>query len=74
MSCAFHKTGVPRVGLLELREMTRELLVDLKGRWIPPTIRAESIVEDVEATQVFDVEIGEQSHSRSSQAEKQVKG
>jgi len=44
MSCAYHEMGVPRVRLLQ-REMTRELLVDPKGRWIPPTVRDAS--EDV---------------------------
>jgi hypothetical protein len=58
MSCAFHEMGFPRERLLQLREVTRELLVDLKGRRIPPTIRDEPVMVDVEATEVFDVEMG----------------
>lgn len=57
MSCAFHETGVPRVDLLELRELTPELLVHQNGRWILPMVRHEAIVKDIEATQVFAIEM-----------------
>jgi hypothetical protein len=38
MSCAFHGIGASCVRLLQLGEMTRELLVDLKGCWIPRSV------------------------------------
>ena len=65
--------GGPGVGLLKLREVTREFLVDLKGCWIPPTIRCESVMETIEATQVFDVEMGSEVTLQLAGGE-QVKG
>ena len=64
MSCAFHETGVPRVGLLQLREMTGELMIDPKGCRIPPTVGDEPIMENIEAAQILDVEIGSKAISQ----------
>ena len=73
MRCALHETGVPRVGLLQLPEVTRDLLIHLKRWWIPPAVGYEPIVEYVQTTQILDVEIPTEAIAQLV-CGKQVKG
>jgi hypothetical protein len=57
VSCVFHKFGVSRVGLLQAREVTGELEINVKGCRIPSPVRDEPVMEDIEATQIFDNEL-----------------
>jgi hypothetical protein len=61
VSCVFHKLGVSRVGLLQAREVTGELELDMKGYRIPSAVRDEPVMEDVEATQIFDDELASEA-------------
>jgi hypothetical protein len=49
MSCTFHETWIPRVGFLQLREVTREPVIGHQGCRIPPTVGDELIMENIEA-------------------------
>jgi hypothetical protein len=44
VSCVFHKFGVSRVGLLQVREVAGELEIDMKGYRVPATVRDEPVM------------------------------
>jgi hypothetical protein len=57
VSCVFHKFGVSRIGLLQAREVTGELEIDVKGCRVPATVGDEPVMENIEAAQIFDNEL-----------------
>jgi hypothetical protein len=60
MDSAFHESGACSVGLLEPLEFIVKLVVDRQRCRVPTRVRREAVVKQIEAAQLFDVEmIGE---------------
>jgi hypothetical protein len=54
---AFHEAGACSIGLLQSLEFITELTVDRQPCGVPPRVRREAIMKQVEAAQILDVEM-----------------
>ena len=57
MGCAFHKTGIGGVDLLQPRQLRRHPFIKEDRHGVPPAVRDEAAVKDVKTKQALDAKV-----------------
>jgi hypothetical protein len=57
VGCALQESGACRIDLLKPLEFHGKLLIHHHGRRVPSRVRRESIMKQVKAAQILDVEV-----------------